>query len=308
MITAKRIRVGTRGSRLALTQTDTVVQALRAAAPRAEIVTETIVSTGDSNADAPLQTLGIGVFTKTLEDALLEGRIDLAVHSLKDMPTETTAGLMILPVLAREDARDVLVNRWSQSLADLPEGARIGTSSPRRAAQLRHGRKDLEFLPIRGNVETRIAKATGPDFDGAILAAAGIKRLGLTEHVAEYLSPHISTPAPGQAALAVELRSSDADLLALVRTLTHRPTAAAVTAERELLRAAGGGCQLPVGAFAEVDGTSIRMFATVTPPDGSTSYRVEVTGDTADPEVVGRAAYQALVEQGAGTLLHGGAS
>ena len=299
------IKVGTRGSGLALVQTNAVIAALRKVAPTTEYTVETIQSGGDQQADAPLETLGVGIFTKEIEEALLEGRIDLAVHSLKDLPTETTPGLTVVPVLEREDPRDALVDRWNKPLIDLPEAARIGTSSPRRTAQLRHGRKDVEFLPIRGNVETRIKKAQGADYDGAVLAAAGIKRLGLTKHVAEYLSPHICTPAPGQAALAVEARSSDADLLASVRQILHKATAAAVEAERAILRAAGGGCQLPIGALAEVDGGTMRLFATVTSPDGSVSYRVEIDGNIDDPEVVGKAAYQALLEQGAGDLMHG---
>ena len=299
------IKVGTRGSNLALVQTRAVIAARRKVAPGVEYTVETIRSSGDQQADAPLETLGVGIFTREIEEALLEGRIDLAVHSLKDLPTETPQGLAVVAVLEREDPRDVLVDRWNSSLLDLPEAARIGTSSPRRTAQLRHGRKDVEFLPIRGNVETRIKKAEGPDYDGTVLAAAGVKRLGLTKHVAEYLSPHICTPAPGQAALAVEARSSDAGLLATVRQIVHKPTEAAVEAERALLRAAGGGCQLPVGAMAEVVDGTMRLFATVTPFDGSLSYRVEISGDADEPDVVGKAAYQALLEQRAGDLLHG---
>ncbi len=299
------LTVGTRGSGLALVQTEAVIAALRAKSPDIDAAVEVIRSTGDEEAEAPLESLGIGIFTKTIENALLEERIDLAVHSLKDLPTTTAPGVTVVAVLEREDPRDVLVNRWSKSLLDLPGGARIGTSSPRRTAQLRHGRKDVDFIPIRGNVETRISKAQGPDYDGTIVAAAGVKRLGLTKHVAEYLSPHICTPAPGQAALAVEVRTRDTDLLALVRRIVHKPTAAAVEAERSLLRAAGGGCQLPIGALAEVDGDEMRLFATVTPVDGSVSYRVEVNGTTEDPEVAGKAAYQALLEQGAGDLMHG---
>ena len=299
------IRIGTRGSGLALKQTNWVVEALREHAPETEFVVEPLSSVGDQQADAPLESLGIGVFTKTIETALLEGKIDLAVHSLKDLPTETTPGLAVVPVLEREDPRDVLIDRWDMQLIDLPEGARIGTSSPRRAAQLRHGRKDVEFLPIRGNVETRIKKATGPDYDGTVLAAAGVKRLGLEASVTEYLSPHVCTPAPGQAAIAAQLRTEDGELLALVRKIVHEPTLAAVAAERAILRAAGGGCQLPIGALAEVKEGEIRLFATVTATDGSQSYRVEVTGPADDPDIAGMAAYQELLSQGAGDLMHG---
>ena len=299
------VRVGSRGSGLALRQTEAVIAALRALHPSTDFVVETISSAGDEQPNAPLESLGIGIFTTAIEAALAEGRIDLAVHSLKDLPTRTTPGLTVVPVLEREDPRDALVDRWGVTLLDLPEGARIGTSSPRRTAQLRHGRGDVRFLPIRGNVETRLEKAAGPDYDGTVLAAAGVRRLGLESKVSEYLSPHVCTPAPGQAALAAQVRSEDDDLLEAVRALVHGPTEAAVEAERALLRAAGGGCQLPIGALAEVDGDSLRLFATVTPIDGSQSFRVEVTGLVDDPEVAGRAAYHALVEQGAGALLHG---
>lgn len=299
------VRIGTRGSTLAIHQAEAVMKAARGMEPSNRYETVVIASTGDDNPDAALDSLGIGVFTSSLERALAEKRIDVAVHSLKDLPTAVPDGLRIIPVLPREDARDVLVSRYNHKLLDLPEGSRIGTSSPRRIAQLKRGRKDVLFLPIRGNVETRLIKSEGPDYDGVVLAAAGIRRLGMGERVTEYLSPHICTPAPGQAALAAEVRADDRETIAIMQSLQHRATAAAVTAERELLKAAGGGCQLPIGAFAEVDGNDIRLFATVTPTDGSVSYRVEVTGPASDPDVVGRQAFRELEAQGAGPLMRG---
>ena len=298
-----RIRVGTRGSRLALVQTEAVVAALRSLAPGSEITVEKVRSEGDKQPDADLTAMGVGVFTSALEAALLEGRIDMAVHSLKDLPTTPTPGVTVLTVMEREDARDVLIDRWGKTLLDLPEGARIGTSSPRRAAQLRFGRKDVDFIPIRGNVETRAAKAGGPDYDGVVLAAAGLHRLGMAAEVSEYLSPYVCTPAPGQGALAVQVRADDAELVAIVRQLTHAPTAAAVAAERAVLRAAGSGCALPIGALATVERDELSLFATATPSDGSVSYRVEVTGGTDAPELVGQAAYQGLLDQGAGVIV-----
>ena len=298
----RTITIGTRGSRLALAQTHAVADALSSVSTDWDIRIETIASTGDDQPDAPIESLGLGVFTSAIERALLDGRIDVAVHSLKDLPTTQPEGLLAIPVLEREDPRDVLIDRWGLGLLDLPEGARIGTSSPRRAAQVAHGRKDISLLPIRGNVETRIGKSEGPDYDGVIVAAAGVERLGMTERIAERLSPHICTPAPGQAALAAEARSDDSEVIALLRRLVHGPTAAAVEAERALLRAAGSGCRLPLGAFAEVRGDEVRLFATVTPPDGSTSYRVEVTGDASEPELLGKTAYLAFLEQGAAGL------
>ena len=299
----RTITIGTRGSRLALAQTHAVTDALTAVSTGWDIRIETIASAGDEQPEAAIESLGLGVFTSAIERALLDGQIDLAVHSLKDLPTSQPDGLTAIPVLEREDARDVLIDRWNVGLLDLPEGARIGTSSPRRAAQIAHGRKGISLLPIRGNVETRIRKSEGPDYDGVILAAAGVERLGMTERIAERLSPHVCTPAPGQAALAAEARSDDRELLALLRGLVHQPTEAAVEAERALLRAAGSGCRLPLGAFAEVQGEQMRLFATVMPPDGSTSYHVEVTGSASEPDLLGRAAYHAFLEQGAAALL-----
>ena len=302
------VRVGTRGSGLALWQTETVVAALRQLDPSADFSIVTVRSAGDEDPEAPLSSLGVGVFTAAIGRALAEGKVDLAVHSLKDLPVQAAPGMIVVPVMEREDPRDVLVDRWSKTLLDLPAGARIGSSSPRRTAQLSYGRNDVVFTPMRGNVETRVRKAGGPDYDGAVLAAAGVKRLGLERYVSEYLSPHVCAPAPGQGALAVEVRTDDAALLALVRGLVDPPTEAAVEAERAVLRAVGGGCQVPIGALAEVEGSEVRLFATATPLDGSYSYRVEVAGDAADPEVVGRAAYYALLDQGAGGLLTGAAS
>jgi hydroxymethylbilane synthase len=299
------IRIGTRGSNLALAQTEMVIAAARNLDPSARFDVEVIASSGDDSPHAPLESLGIGVFTSAIERALLHNQIDLAVHSLKDLPTEGTPGLSIVPVLEREDPRDVLVSRYCHDFIDLPEDSRIGTSSPRRIAQLKHGRKDVLFIPIRGNVETRLKQAEGPDYDGTVLAAAGVLRLGLAERITEYLSPAICAPAPGQAAIAAQSRSGDHELLGLMQAISHQPTAAAVSAEREVLRAAGGGCQLPIGAHATVEGDEIRLFVTVTPMDGSISYRVEVTGPADDPEVAGKAAYTELLAQGAGDLMHG---
>ena len=299
------IRLGTRGSTLAVAQTNMVIAAMKAVNPSAIFDIEIITSTGDAEPDARLDSLGIGVFTSAIESALLEKRIDLAVHSLKDLPTEITPGLTIVPVMEREDPRDVLVSRYAHEFIDLPESSRIGTSSPRRIAQLKHGRKDLLFIPVRGNIETRLHKAEGPDYDGIILAAAGVRRLGMAERITEYLSPAICAPAPGQAAVAAQARSDDREIFGLMQAISHRPTALAVTAEREVLRAAGSGCQLPIGAHATLEEGVIRLFATVTPMDGSISYRVEVTGPANDPEIAGKTAYAELLAQGAGDLMHG---
>lgn len=303
----RTVRVGTRGSRLALIQTQLVVDALRVAAPQLQVVVETIRSLGDERADEPIASLGRGVFTSALERALHDGRIGLAVHSLKDLPPDGAPDIVTVPVLPREDPRDVLVDRWRLPFRDLPSRARIGTSSIRRVAQLRLGRKDLTYPSIRGSVETRAAKALGPDYDGTVLAAAGLLRLGLSSQIAQYFSAEACAPDPGQGALAAQVCANDPELLAMVQRLTHQATAAAVTAERWVLRAAGGGCAMPIGALATVDGDTLRLFATVTAPDGSASYRVEVTGPITDPDVAGREAWRRLQAQGADAFTGTGA-
>ncbi len=299
---ARVVKVGTRGSTLALRQAELVIDALRLRAPDSEFVAEVVHSGGDRQAETPLAALGRGIFVKELEEALLEGRIDLAVHSLKDLPPDEVAGLTVVPVLERADPRDVLVDRWDAPLAELPAGARIGTSSPRREAQLRALRPDLAFTPIRGNVQTRLAKSTGDDYDGTVLAAAGLVRLGLEARVAEYLAPDVCTPDPGQGALALEVRTVDADLLALAHELEDFDTAVAVKAERWVLRAGGGGCQMPLGALATVHGDSLRLLAAAA-PDGSVVHRVSIEWPAVDPEGAGRAAYQGLLDRGAGALM-----
>ncbi len=300
------IRVGTRGSRLALTQTELVAAALRLQAPDADVQTVVISSLGDQHADAPLASLGVGVFTKALEEALLDKRIDLAVHSLKDLPTDPPPGLAVLPVMPREDPHDVLVNRWHSPLAELPAGARIGTSSPRREAQLRAARPDLTFLTIRGNVETRLNKALGDDdsgYDGTVLAAAGIARLGLGANIAEVLSPEVCTPSPGQGALAAETRDDNIELLSLLNAIVHQPTKAAVEAERWVLRATGGGCAVPLGAYAIAEGDMLQLWATVTSPDGVIVHRTHFEWPVVDPEGAGKEAVRRLLEMGAGALM-----
>ena len=297
------IIVGTRGSDLATRQTGEVTGALLARFPGTETVVQVIRSESDRRSRTPLTALGRGMFVKTLEDALLEGRVDLAVHSLKDLPTEPVPGLTVMPVLERADPRDVLINRWGLPLGKLPAGARIGTSSPRREVQLRSLRPDLRFLPIRGNVETRVAKALGRDYDGVVVAAAGLSRLDLKAEVAEFFSPQVCTPAPGQGALAAELRSGDTQLLKMVKALQHNETATAVEAERWVLRAAGSGCQVPIGALAVVDEATLRLAASCSSGDGSSIFRVELSWPAGDPEGAGKAAYQALLDQGADVVL-----
>ncbi len=292
------LTIGSRGSQLALWQARYVASCL----DRAGIATriEIIKTTGDHLQTASLiQAGGKGLFTKEIEDALLSGVIDVAVHSLKDLPTETPPGLSIAAIPEREDARDAVVGR---RLDDLPEGARVGTSSGRRSAQLRLLRPDLRIEPIRGNVDTRIRKLREGQYDAILLAVAGLRRLGLDHEIAEILAPERICPAPGQGALAIQTRQND-PAFELCAQLNHEPSRQAVTCERAVLAALGGGCQLPVGAFAQTVGNSLELMALVISPDGRNHLRATATGPADDPEALGRAAASDLLGRGAGTIL-----
>ena len=297
------MRVGTRGSGLALRQTEEVLEQLRVLHPAAEFQVITIKTGGDSAPEAPLAGLGKAIFVKELEGALLNGEADVAVHSLKDMPTQLPKGLTIGAVCRRLDPRDVLVNRWDCSLEELPAGARIGTSSPRRAAQLKSLRHDLDVLPMRGNVDTRLKKARGEDYDGAILAAAGVIRMGLQDGVAQFLSTEEFVPAPGQGALALEVRIDDDEMLSLVSGVEDAPTRRSVTAERAFLEVLGGGCQLPMGAYARSDGDTMVMTVFIASEDGQQAFRTKVQGRASNPHEVALDARLRLVERGAGALI-----
>ncbi|MBI5304589.1 MAG: hydroxymethylbilane synthase [Chloroflexi bacterium] len=283
-----RIILGTRGSQLARWQTDWVAEQLRAVAPGIEIAIETITTQGDRVLDAPLAQIGDkGLFTREIEIALVERRIDAAVHSLKDVPTDLPDGLTLAAICEREDVRDALVSRLGVGLDALPRGARVGTSSLRRAAQLRAHRPDLTIVNIRGNVDTRLRKATTDEYDAIVLAVAGLKRLGLDTRITEYLSLDVMLPAPGQGALAIETRADDTDTCALIALLDHAPTRAATDAERAFLRALGGGCQVPVAAYGEVIGDTLRLRGLIASEDGTRVARGEVSGDVASAESLG---------------------
>ena len=304
----KPLVVGTRGSPLALIQTDMIVQRLRELHPDQNFVVEVrhIVTEGDRSqtTNVPLaQIAGRGVFVKELEAALLEGTIDLAVHSLKDMTSDMEPGLVIAAVGPREDPRDVLVSQRQLSLTALPQGARVGSSSPRRAAQLSALRPDLRFEPIRGNVDTRIRKVQQGEYDAAVLAAAGLIRLGLADHITEYFSPDICLPDAGQGALAVETRADDIRSRELLAILNHKPTWAAVTAERSLLRALGGGCQVPIAGFGEIQGDHLSLRGLVASSDYRQIIRSWEQGSPDDPEALGQALAAKLRAQGADHLL-----
>lgn len=292
--------IGSRGSKLALWQAEHVKALLEARGHEARI--EIIHTTGDHITDVSLAQLGKqtstkGLFTKELEEALLAGRVDLAVHSLKDMPTELPAGLALGAVPGpRADVRDALVGA---RLADLPPGAKVGTSALRRHAQLRALRPDLVVESIRGNVDTRLRKQEEGQYDAIVLAAAGLTRLGWQDRISEYFEPCVMCPAVGQGALAIETRAGD-DRLFVLDDLNVRN---AVTAERALLRALGGGCQVPVGAHAETSGDLLQLRAVVAHPDGTRLLREELAGAAMYAEEIGRQVAEALLANGARAIL-----
>ncbi|MDE2780044.1 MAG: hydroxymethylbilane synthase [Chloroflexota bacterium] len=297
------VRVGTRASALARLQTDIVLEQLRPLHPDLEFQVVTVTTHGDANATAPLAGMGLGVFVKEIEQQLLSGQLDMAVHSLKDMPTLLPEGLTLASLLPREDPRDVLVNVYGCPLEQLPQGTRVGTSSPRRQSQLLKRRPDLEVVPIRGNVETRLRKAGGEECEGAVLAAAGLLRLGLGDRITEYLSPQSFVPPPGQGILAVETRAGDDRMVGILKTIDHASTRYAATAERAFLERLGGGCQVPVGAYAQSDGDLMNLTVFLGMPDGSQSFQAKVRGLTRSPHQLAADAHLALVERGGGRLL-----
>ena len=297
------IRTGTRGSILAIRQTDEVLAQLGPKFPELDFQVTPVRTQGDINATASLTGMGLGVFVNEIERMLLDGELDMAVHSLKDMPTTLPDGLVIGAMTGRLDPRDVLVNRWHCNLTNLPEGARIGTSSPRRRALINSLCPQATVVPIRGNVETRLSKAQGEDYDGAVLAAAGMVRLGLTEHIDEYLSPQRFVPPPGQGVLAVEVREDNQRMIDLLRSVDDTATRLAATAERAFLEKLGGGCQLPVGAYARAEGDILFLTVFLSSPDGQKAFRAKIDGLNLDPLQLASDAYLAVMERGAGPLL-----
>jgi hydroxymethylbilane synthase len=296
--TPKTFTIGSRGSPLALWQARFV--AVQLAKAGVETRVEIIKTTGDHMQTASLElTGGKGLFTKEIEEALLSGQIDLAVHSLKDLPTESPQGLTIAAVPLRANPFDAIVGA---RLPDLALGARVGTSSPRRAAQLRILRPDLKIEPIRGNVDTRLRKLREGEFDAILLAAAGLERLGLANEIAEVFTPDRLCPAPGQGALGVETRVYD-EAQTVCRRLNHEASSQAVEAERAVLAGLGGGCQLPVGAYAQIEDGTLTLSAVVAAPDRPLSIHSSMSGRAGDAERLGRSVANHLLSQGAGELL-----
>ncbi|MGA8400435.1 MAG: hydroxymethylbilane synthase [Stellaceae bacterium] len=293
------LRIGTRGSAMALYQANLVRERLVAAHPgfaeTGMIALEVIRTTGDRVQNRLLAEIGgKGLFTKEIEQALIDRRIDLAVHSLKDMETFLPAGLAIACVLLRDDPRDALVTRDGAGLAALPKGARIGTASLRRKAQLLRRRPDLVVAPIRGNVDTRIAKLAADEADGLLLALSGLERLGKADAASEILSVDVMLPAVGQGALAIEARADDAELGELLSPLHDTASAACVTAERAMLAALDGSCRTPIAGLAELAGDTLRLRALLLAEDGSAERRAEEVGAKDDAEALGREAGERL--------------
>jgi len=312
--------IGTRGSSLAVWQAEYVAARLRDRWPGLDLCFERIRTTGDKILDVPLARVGgKALFVKEIEEALLSGRVDLAVHSMKDVPTEVPAGLAIVAMPEREDPADVLISRTGARLAALPRGARVGTSSLRRQAQLLRHRPDLTIVGLRGNLDTRVRKLDSEGLDAIILAAAGVKRLGLDHLVTEALPPEVLLPAVGQGALGIEVRTSSRGAEAdqrtsdvergtlnvehIVMVLDHRETHLAVRAERALLRRLGGGCLVPIAAWATLEGDAIFLRGLIAGIDGSTLVRGDARGTTADPDGLGAALAEDLLARGGRTIL-----
>jgi hydroxymethylbilane synthase len=299
----KSIRIGTRGSRLALAQTAWVKGKLEEKFPDARIETILIKTSGDRFLEASVQAIGgKGIFTKEIEDALLRHEIDIAVHSMKDLPTDLSAGLIVAAVPHREDPRDVLVSTGAKRLSDLSAGAKIGTGSLRRRAQLLYYRRDLIVMPIRGNVDTRLKKLDQGECDGLVMAAAGLKRIDREERIAEYISNDVCLGAAGQGALGLESRENDS-IREQLSFLHDAATFAEVTAERSFLNRLGGGCHVPVGARGVADGEKFKLLGVVANPDGSSLFRGETSGCVAHAEELGRELAARLLSQGAQQIL-----
>jgi len=298
------VRIGTRGSKLALAQSEWVRKSVREKSPEVQVELVRIKTTGDKILDSPLSRIGgKGLFVKEIEEALLEERVDLAVHSMKDVPAELPEGLTLAAFPPREDPRDAFVSFRYRSVGDLPGGSRVGTSSLRRAAQLLHVRPDLEIVPLRGNVDTRLRKAKDGEVDGVILATAGLRRLGLAERITEIIPENVVLPAIGQGALGLEVREGDTRMLDLVQMLNHEPTEVTVRAERAFLKELGGGCQVPVAALCRMEQSQIHLRAMVADLDGSRIFQDEIQAHRSEAVETGAALGRRLLEAGAGEIL-----
>ncbi len=299
-----RLVIGTRGSALALAQSNFVKNSLETLSPEVQVDLKIIKTTGDRLADASLASIGgKGVFTKELEEALLSKTVDLAVHSLKDLPTELPPGLAVGAILEREDPRDCMVSRFGEQLMELPRGSVVGTSSLRRQAQIRAVKKGIRVEDLRGNLDTRLARVAAGDFSAVVVAYAGVRRLGRAEEVTEVLPTALMLPAPGQGFVAIELRAQDPETLGWVSQLNHLPSQQAATAERSFLAALGGGCRVPIAAYAREESGRLVLDGLVISPDGKTQVRGTESGLPFQAETIGAALAARLLEQGALEIL-----
>jgi hydroxymethylbilane synthase len=298
-----RIVIGTRGSKLAVLQAESVASQLRALHPGLHVMMRKIVTEGDRNRSVDLDQAGsIGIFVRALEDALIESTIDLAVHSLKDLPTALPDGLYLAAVTRREDPRDVLVA--GAKLNELSAGALIGTGSLRRRVQLKRIRPDLEVRGIRGNIDTRLRKVTSGQFAGIILAAAAMHRLGLDDSITEYLPLNSFIPAIGQGAIAIEARTDDAESVRLAGSINHLPTWQEITAERAFLHTLGGGCRAPIAALARIEDAKLKVSGMVADPDGSRFLTESYTGEAINATAAGIELARIMLERGASTIIN----
>ena len=301
---SKELRIGTRGSQLALFQANWVKDKLARAHPLLKVTLIKIKTTGDKIQDAPLAKIGgKGLFVKEIEEALIQKRIDLAVHSIKDVPTELPEGLYLSVITKREDSRDVFISKEGIRLKDLPRGARIGTSSLRRQAQLLHFREDLVMIPLRGNLDTRLKKLKTLKLDGIVLALAGVRRLGLEANITEVIPTEISLPAIGQGALGIETRKGDEKVEETTRFLNDPDSSIAISAERAFLNRLGGGCQVPIAAFGRIGDSTLNLDGMVGTIDGKRLIRHHVEGPIEKAESLGIELAEILFGKGAKEIL-----
>jgi hydroxymethylbilane synthase len=303
-VTQKIIKIATRQSPLALWQAEYVVARLKQAHPGIKTELVKMMTKGDKILDAPLAKIGgKGLFVKELEQGMLDGLADIAVHSMKDVPVTFPEGLHLAVILPREDPRDAFVSNHYKSLEDLPEDAKIGTSSLRRQCQIAERFPSAKILSLRGNVNTRLAKLDAGNYDAIILAAAGLKRLGFINRITQLLDSSVSLPAIGQGAVGIECRRVDIEINALLSPLADRESTIRVSAERAMNERLNGGCQVPIAGFSEIQGDQLYMRGLVGEPDGSTMYRAEKTGSIVDAEKIGQAIADELLASGAGNIL-----
>lgn len=298
------LRIGTRGSRLALVQSEWVKKKIEGRHPQVQAELVRIKTTGDKILDSPLSKVGgKGLFVKEIEEALLRKQVDLAVHSMKDMPAELPEGLTLSTFPEREDPRDAFVSIKYENLEQLPKGARVGTSSLRRSAQLLHIRPDLKLVPLRGNVDTRLRKLEAGDFQAIILAAAGLRRLGLADRISQMISTDQILPAIGQGVLGLEVRHDDEQTIGLIGFLNHEETKVTVIAERAFLRELEGGCQVPMAAFCRLNGDELQLEGMIGELDGSKVIRDKITGAWNEAENLGISLARRLLASGADKIL-----